>query len=147
MAVDDQGMLYMVLPSTTPYVVKYNPTTQGVVATSTYSFAAPFSGSPLGIMVKGSYVYVGDVGSAKVVRLNNTNLSLVDSFPGPSTDPFYGPEAFLAIINRKFTVIDEKSGPYDRIASFDDMTGTGWATYGSSSTSPSTGIFNFYGIC
>jgi hypothetical protein len=145
MAADDQGILYMVVTYPASKIVKYNPAlppTSAVLAASTYSFTSAW-----GIMVKGPYVYVSDVGTAKIVRLNSTDLSFVDSFPGPSTDPFYGPETFLATLNRKFTVIDEKSGPYDRVASFDDMTGAGWITYGSSSTTPSTGIFNFYGFC
>ena len=145
MAVDDQGILYMVIQSTTSYVVKYNPGLAAgsrVVASSTYSFTSPW-----GIMVKGPYVYVGDSGAGKIVRLDK-NLLFVDSFSGPPTDLFYGPETFVAVLNRKFTVIDEKSNFFDRLTSFDDMSGASWTTYGSYGNSISgPGHFDFYSIC
>ena len=153
MAVDDQGMLYMAIPGvpgttfTPGYVVKYNPTAAAAVATSTYSF-----NSPWGIMVKGPYVYVSDntntggTGKAQIVRLD-TNLNFIDSFPGPSTNPFYGPETFVAVLNRKFAVIDENYSVLfkDRLASFDDMSGTNWTTFGSSGSGLNQ--FDFYSLC
>jgi hypothetical protein len=152
-AVDDQGMLYTAIPGVFStafipgYVVKYNPATAGVVATSTYSFDSPW-----GIMVKGPYVYVSDnnvggTGKAQIVRLDK-NLQFVDSFPGPSTDLSYGPETFVATLNRKFTVIDEKSNFFDRLVSFDDMSGAGWTTFGSyGSATSGPGHFDFYSVC
>jgi hypothetical protein len=152
MAVDDQGMLYFAIqgiPGTTftpGYVMKYNPTTGTKVATAT-GFNSPFA-----VMVKGPYVYVSDntdiggTGKAQIVRLD-TNLNPIDSFSGPSTDPFYGPEAFVAVLNKKFTVIDEgpTSSFKDRLASFDDMSGSNWTTLGSFGSG--VNAFDFYNIC
>ena len=76
----------------------------------------------------------------------NENLHFIDSFGGPHSYPLYGPETFVAAINRKFTLIDEKSGT-DRLVSFDDMTGTNWATYGSHGGSGTPGFFDFYSAC
>lgn len=154
LAVDDQGILYITCPNTDVggHVFKYDPSapigSRLVASTdsSAYNFYS-LPSSPWGVMVKGDYVYVCDSGAAKVVRFDK-NLQFVDSFPGPSTDLFYGPEAFVATLNRKITVIDEKYGWNDRLASFDDMTGAGWTTFGANGTGTSgAGFFDFYSIC
>ena len=152
MAVDDQGILYIAVPTVdfAGYVVKYDPSappgSRAIARStnSTYAFSINPPSTPWGVMVKGSYVYVCDSGAGKIVRFDK-NLQFVDSFPGPSTDLFYGPEAFVATLNRKITVIDEKSGWNDRLASFDDMTGAGWTTFGFNGNGINT--FDFYSQC
>jgi hypothetical protein len=150
MAADDQGNLYMVLTYPSNFIVKYNPSLpvgSRIIARSTY---AGFT-TPWGVMVKGPYVYVSDnngngsgLGKAQIVRFD-TNLNFVDSFSGPSTDPFYGPETFVATLNRKFTMIDEKADFFDRLVSFDDMAGTNWTTFGSNGAGVNQ--FDFYTVC
>jgi hypothetical protein len=70
-----------------------------------------------------------------IVRLTKS-LEYVDSFAGPGGDPFHGPERFVAILNKKITLIDEfaSSPDFDRLASFGDMNGAGWQTFGSTGT-------------
>ena len=107
MAVDNQGMLYMIVGTS---IIKYNPTTQAVV-TASYTLTPPSIFAPVdGIMVKDPYVYVGDAAVGRVVRFNE-NLQLIDSFGGPSSYPLYGPETFVAAINRKFTSSTRKAAP------------------------------------
>ena len=65
MAVDNQGMLYMIVGTS---IIKYNPTTQAVV-TASYTLTPPSIFAPVdGIMVKDPYVYVGDAAVGRVVR-------------------------------------------------------------------------------
>jgi hypothetical protein len=145
-AVDEQGMLYIAIPSQTGpgFVVKYNPNLplrSRVIANSSpgYTFSSPWS-----VMVQGPYVYVSDSGAGNIVRLDKSTLAFVDSFAGQAGDTFGRPEAFLATLNRKITVVDEDPG-VDRIASFDDMTGAGWTTYGSQGAGQNQ--FAFYNAC
>jgi hypothetical protein len=127
-AVDSDGMLYMVTTSPSAAVLKIDPNVPTLLA----SYSDPSLISPWDVLVKGGDVYVSDNGDPKIVRLDK-NLQFVDSFRGPPTDPFHGPERFIARLNAPITVVDELNGvPGDRIISFGDMTGAGWTTFGSS---------------
>jgi hypothetical protein len=66
-------------------------------------------------------------------------------FSGLSSDHFLvGPERFVATLNKPITVIDEPiSSGVNRLISFNDITGTGWTTYGTGSGS-GTGQFMFF---
>ena len=97
---------------------------------------------PWDVMVNGDFVYVSDKGALKILRLDR-NLSLVDSFGGPQSDPFVGPEQFVAVLNKPITLIDENSST-DRLVTFNDMTGAGWTEYGS--TGSGVGFFQFYSV-
>ena len=144
-AADDKGILYIIvylLPLYTHQVIKYDPALPSgsrILATSAYNFTSPW-----GVMVKGPNVYVSDSSAGKIIRFDK-NLQFVDSFAGPSGDQFYGPEAFVATLNRKITVIDEKSNFNDRLVSFDDMSGAGWTKFGTYGTGTNT--FDFYSVC
>ena len=153
-AVDSDGFVYLtgtftsISYTTVPEIVKIDPTTF-----SSPKIAASYTGSlssPWDVLVNGNYVYVSDFGAKQIVRFDK-NLNRLDSISGYGTDSFLGPERFVAILNKPITVIDEAvgSGPgRDRIVSFNDMTGAGWTTYGSTATvgagPPPAGQFTFY---
>ena len=64
--------------------------------------------------------------------------------PQPSGE-FFGPTRFLAVLNRKITLIDTTGTYGHSVVSMDDMSGTGWETYGQSGTAE--GEFHFFGFC
>ncbi|MGD0728412.1 MAG: hypothetical protein ABSB63_23160 [Spirochaetia bacterium] len=138
-AVDSDGFVY--IANTTPAtILKIDPSTF-----TSPKIVASYSGTlsyPWDILVNGDYIYVSDNGALKIVRLSK-NLQFVDSFSGPASDPFLGPERFVAILNKPITLIDESSsGSPDRLVSFNDMSGAGWTTIGSTGTG--TDNFKFY---
>ena len=145
LAVDSDGFLYIAnnyLPAAIQKVDVSTFASPKVLASNSGSITYPWD-----VLANGDYIYVSDFAAKKIVRLTR-NLSFVDSFSGPSGDPFLGPERFVAILNKPITVIDETaSGPgnRDRLVSFNDMTGAGWKTYGSTgNTSQGPGYFMFY---
>ena len=142
-AVDSDGFLYMVTTSPSHPVVKIDPkNTAKPVATYTGTLTTPWD-----VLVNGNYVYVSDQGNSfssiqgKIIRLSK-NLEFVDEFAGPASDPFLGPERFVAILNKPITVTDRNNSGA-RLVSFSDMTGEGWTTYGSLGTGQDQ--FQFYG--
>jgi hypothetical protein len=150
MAADEQGILYLAYPNSDfpGAIIKFDPNApkgSGVLANSAnskYGFSLGASQAS-GIVVNGSYVYVSDSLGKKVIRFDR-NLQFIDTFPGPANDQFNGPETFVATLNRKITVVDE-NGPGsvgDRLASFDDMTGANWTTFGTGGSG--TNQFLFY---
>ena len=58
---------------------------------------------------------------------------------------FYGPTRFVAILNRKITLIDEDDSfaTYSKLVSINDMNGTGWETYGRYNNTVGLDILNF----
>ena len=98
--------------------------------------------------MNGDYVYVSDPAASKIVRLSK-DLKFVDSFSGPKSDPFLGPERFVAILNKRITVVDQPHDIYGnstsanaRLVSFGGVDGADWTTYGSYGTGQ--GQFEFY---
>ena len=144
-AVDSDGFVYIAntsgsIPPSTILKIDPNPATSPSIVT-TYSDSATLV-FPYDILVKGDYIYVSDPAAPKIVRLDK-NLQFVDSFSGPASDPFLGPERFVAILNKPITVVDQNTTHTKaRLVSFDDMSGAGWTTYGSYGTGP--GQFEFY---
>ncbi len=147
-AVDSDGFVYIGSnPFLATEVLKINPNpaaSPSVVAS--YSGALAFA---YDVLVNGDFVYVSDpsMSAPKIVQLDK-NLKFVNSFSGPVSDPFLGPERFVAVMNKRITVVDQ---PHDissfalttkaRLVSF-DMTGGLWSPYGSYGTGP--GQFEFY---
>jgi hypothetical protein len=148
--VDSDGFLYIAnTSSSTPgsTILKINPnpaSSPTLVTTSSFAFNGPWD-----VMVKGDYVYVSDpnntTNTGQVVRLSK-NLDSAVSFSGPASDPFLGPKRFVATLNAPITLIDESySNGTDRLVSFKDITGAGWATpYGSTGNADTPGYFRFY---
>jgi hypothetical protein len=142
-AVDQDGFVYIANNSSSPEVLKINPNPDPGNA----AWVASYSGTlyyPYDVLVNGDYVYVSDPEEQKIIRLTKDLQSPVEFF-GPGSDPFLGPERFVATMNRPITLIDETSGyPYeDRLVSFGDITGAGWTTYGSTGPAPDPGLFQF----
>jgi len=149
-AVDSDGFVYIANHYTGPEILKINPNpaaSPSVVASYSDSSTLVY---PYDILVSGDNVYVSDVAASapKIVRLSK-NLAFVDSFSGPGSDPFLGPERFVAVLNKKITVVDQPHDQYGnqlstnaRLVSFGDMTGAGWTPYGSFGTGQSQ--FEFY---
>ena len=142
-AVDDSGMLYIACSnSAVPSVVAYNPGTTSIIHSYSTGLVTPWD-----VIVKASYVYVSDLGSADVIQLP-LDLSAVTGtlYQSAGGDYFSEPSRFVAILNRKFYILDDGyNNPdvnSDRIISFDDIGGTGWAPYGANGTGD--GQFQFY---
>ncbi len=106
-----------------------------------------------------NFLYIANRNGAdgfKIMKLD-TNLNYISSFgnQSPSTDSitgnFYGPKRFLAILNKKLTILDEGSTNEssgfqgDRLITITDITGSGWETYGQAGAG--IGQFEFYWAC
>ena len=145
-AVDSDGFVYLAgtyyTASSIAVILKVDPT----LFPSSIAVVASYSGTlvyPWDILVRGDYVYVSDSSGKQIVRLTRS-LGFVDSFSGPASDPFLGPERFVAILNKPITVMDEGIST-KRVVSFNDMTGAGWTTYGSLGNSTlGPGYFEFF---
>jgi hypothetical protein len=154
LAVDESGYLYIAASITTsPFqvVIKYNPTL------NTFTYYSNNLVTPWDVLVKGSYLYVTNVNgsgtNSQIIRLT-TDLTSPIGFGqnidvlGTSTGDFYGPRRFVAILNRKITIIDDEdmyTANLDKLISMDDIYGTSWQTYGSQGSG--AGQFNFYYYC
>jgi hypothetical protein len=148
-AVDSDGFLYMATTSPSAAVVKIDPkATASAVATYAGTLTTPWD-----VLVKGDYVYVSDQGNSfstpnvpgRIIRMTKS-LNFVDDFTGPAgptPDQFYGPERFVAILNKPITVVDQNN-TNGSVVSFNDMTGAGWTRYGSVG-SGGAGLFFFFG--
>lgn len=137
------------------YINKYNVSTDTIVISKEITqFATPWD-----VMVKDDKVYVANNGGTdgwKIIQLNNDLTSPVGY--GLNKDPgynvadtaqghFYDPRRFVAILNKKITIIDETSsdGSLDKLVSIDDITGTNWQTLPESGDGQS--LFTFYTLC
>jgi hypothetical protein len=108
--------------------------------------------NPLDSIVREPYVYLLNNGSFEVLRLDASDLSKdpsdtmgsQDDGSPPDDEEFFGPRHFVAVPNKKFTVIDEQEWAVkNRLASFDeDPLGGSWETYGESGSG--TGQFSFF---
>ncbi|MBW8003603.1 MAG: hypothetical protein FVQ80_16590 [Planctomycetes bacterium] len=150
MAIDENGMLYIAGTDLTPNprIFQYNPTTQNVTATYPTNLITPWD-----ILVKQDYLYIANPGGASdlnIIRLNKDLASPI-GYGSYGTDTskgtFYGARRFVAILNKKITIIDDDDpGAYrDKLISMDDINGTNWTTL------PTTGdgqtLFKFYYEC
>ncbi len=129
-----------------PRICRYNPAGSGSIL-NVYNSGSVASD----LVVKGDHVYASFVPTPSIIQLP---LDLVPAGPPPmltgkpgGSDPFLGLYRFLAVSNRKFYIIDERSSDgtnaNERIVSFGDINGTGWETYPPSPQS----IFVFYSAC
>ena len=150
--VDSNGILYISGQNTSSAerVFKYNPANETVVA----SYSNPNFVTLFDVMVKDDYVYLTNLEGPSgwnIIRLNKelgtpmgygTNISAIDHSQGA----FYGPRRFVAITNKKITIVDdnESGGPdeLDKLISMDDMVGNNWNTFPDSGDG--IGFFDFY---
>lgn len=86
-------------------------------------------GDPWDVKVIGGYIYATYPRVNRVSRLDQ-NLNFIDEYKGLSGDVFYGPRRFVAILNKKITLIDEFGHVFifnnlDRLVSMSDMDAAG----------------------
>lgn len=149
-AVDEEGVLYVtnnMENSLTKYDVSYTGS-QRVQATYTANLNYPYD-----VLINGDKVIVANMSGAdgyKFVVLDK-DFNLIDHFGNypsdtgnPGDNETYGPGRFVAITNRKITVIDEGNdglAPVDRLVGL-EPDGSDWQTYGS--TGSGVGQFYFF---
>ncbi len=152
MAVDKDGILYIAgnNGAGANAVFKYDPDAQSVV-----DFYDVPGLDPWDVMVKTPYLYVANNNgtSNNAILQLDLDLNLIkgygDEIEGINTNPgqFYGPHRFLAILNKKLTILDDDTAGnrVDKLVSIDDMNGTNWTTM------PTTGdgqsLFTFFELC
>ncbi|MBN1836615.1 MAG: hypothetical protein JW820_12245 [Spirochaetales bacterium] len=154
MAVDENGILYIVGTNSLgqPRVFRYDPVGQSVLSTYSGNLNDPWD-----VLYKSPYVYVANNNGAdnyKIIRVNADLSSPVgygqdagdDTLPDTAPGMFYGPRRFVAVLNRKITIIDDHNVErLDKLVSMDDITGAGWQTLPVSGNGQS--LFTFYYTC
>lgn len=153
--VDAAGMLY--ISGTTignaAAVFLYNPLTETVI-----SYYQTYLNNPSDIMVKSPYIYIANFRGADNYKILQLQLNIAMQMQytagyGIQADIvnknqgyFYGPRRFVGIRNDVLIVIDDHYDyNLDKLVSMQDMSGTGWATYGDEGKS--TGQFQFFYAC
>ena len=150
LSVDEDGILYIAGNDGTDRIFKYDPNAQSVV-----DFYDVPGLEPWDVMVKTPYLYVANNNgtSSNAILQLDLDLNLVKGYGNEidnvNTNPgqFYGPHRFVAVLNRKFTILDDdfSGSNVDKLVSIDDMNGTNWTTL------PTTGdgqsLFTFYNLC
>ena len=153
MDVDENGILYIAGKNGAgaDRVFRYDPVAQNV--TGQYDATGL---SPLDVIVKTPYLYVANrfgVSGTSILQLD-MNLQLVQGYgdaingtTNTSPGQFYGAHRFVAILNKKLTIIDDDdlSSANDKLVSIDDINGTGWTTLPTSGDGQS--LFTFYNLC
>lgn len=157
MAVGEDGMLYIAGNNNLGLnrIFLYDPFAQNVTTIYPTNINTAWD-----VLVKTPYIYIanrnGPAGN-KIIQLD-ADLAFIAAYgnESPAADDipgnFYGPKRFLAILNRKISILDEASAndpPLffrgDRLVSIGDIAGTAWETYGQTGTG--TGRFEFYWAC
>ncbi len=159
LAVDDEGFVY-ILNDSGLELYKYNPD-PAIPGADRVIAQYTIPSTPWDVMVKGDYVYiaVNAVNVHSIIRLTK-NLTSPQTFGSAATSSgdttpghFFGPRRFMAVVNKKFYVIDEGTitGPengynVNRIVSFDDI--ASWAGWEAKRGTEMGGDdFNFYHSC
>lgn len=155
LAVDQNGYLY-IADYAGNNIIKYDPINQITVETSTSTNL----NAPWDILVKDDYIYVANYAGAddfKIIRFDQ-NLGSELGFGKAAVDyldtapnHFQGPHRFIAILNKKFYLIDEEeSSPLgqedvEKIVAFDDELSSSWEAFDPSSIGQTA--FGFYHWC
>lgn len=155
LAVDEEGMLYIAGDGDFGDVLyKYDPVTETIE--EQYGRGNENIGEAWDVLVKDELVYMANYNGFdeyQIMRFDK-NLQLLDNFginaaahdrlASPLEKDFLGPHRFVAILNKKITIIDENGGSADteRLVSFEDMEGTGWDTFEPNGTTQSA--FEFF---
>ena len=148
----DQNGTVFIANTMEPNIVKYDPSKpEGSRIVNTYTYAD--LNSPWGVLVKGNYLYAADISNSgsnsPIVRFNIDNPAQYTQYGsfGFGTNPgdFYGPHVFAAILNKKLYLTDDDGGFSQKFIAIDDITGTGWETYGTYGSGQ--GQFKFFSSC
>ena len=135
LAVDDDGFLYVYDSNT---VKKIDLDIPSVL--TTFSHTEFSTTTPKDILVKDDYLYIGHLWGNDNWALIRANIN-TGQFTGFGKELYtvsnqfgdlYGVHGFVAILNKKITVIDNNmnAGNVAKLVSFDDIFGTNWTTYG-----------------
>ncbi len=148
------GMLYIAgtIVGGAPTIFKYNTITETVIDQDTTNLNDAWD-----TLVKDGFVYIANMNGSnnyKILQLD-TDLNLInnygldegdDGISDTSQGAFYGPRRFVAVLNRKITVIDDHDiQNLDKVISMDDIDGNGWETYPASGDGQS--LFSFFYVC
>ena len=138
------GFIY-ILDRSAATLYKFDPAGSGSTVGSYSTYLQGFwNVDVMDVMYKDGKVYVanseGTIPGYKILELDE-NLNLIDHFGtypadqnAPAQGELYYPSRFIAVLNKKITVIDESNdGPSptkNRLVSFSDLLGSEWETYG-----------------
>ena len=158
MTMDENGIIYIsgTTPATDPTVFRYDPVLQSV--TASYTMPNAITNNPWDVIAKDDFVYITNPDGAdgwKIIQLTPNlttpvgyGIDKTEAMYSPDTAPghFYHPRRFVAVLNKKLTIIDDRYGEeLDKLVSIDDILGTNWETL------PATGdgqsMFFFYVPC
>ncbi len=127
-------------------IVKYDTTANGQIAG--YSLASLHSAWD--VIIKNDLCIVADddesTSNDSIAILDPDDLSLFNKYgtgtsvPSPLHGQFWGPRRFVAILNDRFYLIDERDGALDNLVSFSDLNFSNWERYDDS-------IFMFFSFC
>lgn len=142
--VDNNGIVY-IGDTTNNNVYKVNPELSSANTTTLITGI----NTPLDVMFKSPYLYVANQSAAspintKIIQFTASGIISGELKNKPdTTDSITGPALFLAVLNRRFYIINDDSGDPERIISFDDISGAGWDSFDPASIAESP--FVFYG--
>ncbi len=143
---DNDGFVYMALyTSSGNQILKIN--TELASGNTTVLVGSGLS-TAWDVLFRDSYLYVANQSAVaatenKVLRytLSGESSGFLHQ-PPDSSDSLAGPRRFVAILNRRFWLIDHaESGPPKRLLSFNDFSGEDWQSYNGESP------FLFYSAC
>jgi hypothetical protein len=103
------------------------------------------------ITILNNELYATKTGGVAKIERFDLELNLLDSYGSSGSEgvegEFVGPHNFVAVMNKKLTIIDGTDYAA-QLVSIDDINGTNWATYGSwDNTGDGTGVFKFFSNC
>jgi hypothetical protein len=127
-AIDNVGMLYIATDSYNIY--KVDPSGSGSQFPVYYMDGVYV----WDVLFKDGFIYAADADAQKILKFdpNNIETPLDDLGDNPGDPSFDGPRRFVAIVNRKFFLVDEDFSNYDEddsLVSFEDFTGLNFASY------------------
>ena len=138
-AVDGQGYVY-ITNNMSSSVVKYNP----ALPAGSRIVKSGIVELPWDVMVKDGMVLVSDPGTDSIA-IFDTDLTSLGNYYGPALDPFVGPRRFLGALGMPgIYITDENNSTKERVVFMQDISGAGWATYGTHGSGP--GQFEFYTV-
>jgi len=161
MAFAENNLIYIVgtTPATTPTVFQYDPILE--LITANYTMPNAIFSNPWDVITKDDSIYVSNPEGAdgwKIIKLSK-DLLFPEGYgikkttalyaPDMAQGHFYVPKRFVAILNKKITIMDDNSdgieGALDKLVSMDDITGSNWETFPTSGDGQS--LFSFYADC
>ncbi|MFH0975666.1 MAG: hypothetical protein V1874_07765 [Spirochaetota bacterium] len=155
LAVDSDGILYIshhAAGAPVSQISKYNPSSESEI---TFNDDTITMKTAMHVLVKPPYLYVANLTSSgtdnQILQLDLNTLALIHGYGtyalSTTQGSFYGASHFVAILNRKITIVDEASlgNNSSKLINMDDIAGSNWGTYGIYGSG--VGMFDFYHVC